>query len=191
MSEEWPKYTWISERGAFRTKFSTILRSSFLLSSLKGQCLLKMFLQNFPESVQCFYLGGWLVKINTLLLSCPKSQITIRNSWGRPSSNQEPLFPFMPLTSFLWKHSLPVPKPKFVLYHSSLVSCKYEELECSTQFSINLPGCNNQDGFQLKPHLYFLFISWNVSRHIHSPLFFFPECFIKTSPLVICYLLHF
>lgn len=153
-----------------------------------------MLIEDVPSKIpwkRPVFLPRGMTGKNTLLLSCPKSQITIRNSWGRPSSNQEPLFPFMPLTSFQWKHSLPVPKPKFVLYYSSLFSRKFEELECSTQFSINLPGCNNQDGLQLKPHLYFLFISWNVSRHIHSHLFFFPECFIKTSPLVICYLLHF
>lgn len=32
---------------------------------------------------------------------------------------------------------------------------KEEKWERSTQFSINLPGSNNQYGFHLKPYLYF------------------------------------
>lgn len=60
---------------------------------------------------------------------------------------------------------------------------KYEKLECSTQFSINLPGCNNQDGFQLKPYLNFLFISCHVSMHSHSLLFFsFLSVLLKLLP---------
>lgn len=60
---------------------------------------------------------------------------------------------------------------------------KYEKLECSTQFSINLPGCNNQDGFQLKPYLNFLFISCHISMYSHSLLFFsFLSVLLKLLP---------
>lgn len=76
LSVRWAAYIYLDFWAwCFQDQVSSIFRSSFLISSLKGQCLLKIFLQNFPESVLCFYLKGWLVKINTLLLSCPKSRV--------------------------------------------------------------------------------------------------------------------
>lgn len=85
------------------------------------------------------------------------------------------LVPFTSTCTFTVKTSAWAPKLERVSPRSGLCSsrrsCKYEKFKCFPQFSINLPGCNNRDGFRLKPYLYFLFISWNVSRHIHS-LFF-------------------
>lgn len=88
------------------------------LFEMKGQCLLKMYLQNIPQSSQCFDLRGWVVRLNVLVFGCPVSQHTTRNCWnsrGSHSSNQEPL------ARRLWKHHLPEPKPKCVLHHSSLL----------------------------------------------------------------------
>lgn len=79
------------------------------------------------------------------------------------ANNQDPLIPFMATCEFLMKTSACAPESKCVLHHfglfSSHDSCKCEKLECSTQFSINLPSCNNQGSFPLKLYLYFLFIS--------------------------------
>lgn len=172
VSDEQTIYIWISEHDVFRTKFSSIFRSSFLLSSLKGQCLLKIFLQNVPGSVLCFYLKRWLVKINTLLLSCPKSRAQSERAQPDPliisnhSSPESLLQASCENIGFLDQNQ----NLSYITLTCSTV--KYEKLECSTQFSVNLPSCNNQDGFQLKPYLDLLFISCHVSMQSHSLLFF-------------------
>lgn len=163
------------------------------LFEMKGWCLLKTCFQKFPTSVQFSPQG--MTRKKKPHSNC--SVVQNLRAWSEIAeadtlNSQEPPFPFH-------GHLLASYEDIGFLYQNQNVcsvplacsAVKYEKLEHSTQFSINLPGCNNQDGFQLKPYLYFLFISWNVRRHIHSLLFSFPEYFIKTSPLVICYLLPF
>lgn len=180
MSDEWPQYTWNFKHGAPRTKFSTIL-SSFLLSSLiwKADAYWRSTLKNVSR--------GWVVKLNRdcLVVQNPRVQSAVAET---DTNNQDSLCSCMTLCKFPMKTSDPCTQIKtcyITLACSAYIVSVSRKNECSTQFSINLPGCNNQ-----KPYL-FLFISWNVSRHIHSLFLFLSSVFIKTSPLVVCYLLHF